>query len=54
MPSKVIRFQRCLADEASADIAFPQERLVGERVVVKEIAIIGDLSLQQLFLMGAI
>jgi len=32
----------------------PLERLVGERVVVKEIAIIGDLSLQHLFLMGAI
>ena len=35
-------------------LSSPQERLVGERVVVKEIAIIGDLRPQHLFRMVAI
>ena len=36
------RFKRGLCDEASMTVPSPQERLVGERVVVKEIEIFGN------------
>jgi hypothetical protein len=36
------RFKRGLCDEASMTMPSPQERLVGERMVVKEIEIFGD------------